>query len=146
GFEEVRSEAEEQARAGGGSGAAPAEVGPAPSGPDQVQDGGGGVVLPEEGTPVSWEAGADEPAPRGGRGAAESGRRGRGVLATGEWVGLLAAVWALALAPGVRARARLLWPEQLAVVGGLGWYLAGRTPLVLGLLAVAAAGLVFRLG
>jgi hypothetical protein len=43
------------------------------------------------------------------------------------------------------ARLRLLWPEQIALLGVFGWYLEGITLTVLILLLLAVGGRVFLL-
>jgi hypothetical protein len=55
------------------------------------------------------------------------------LLASGEWLGLLAVVWVVTLLPFLPGWVRLLWPEQLLLLAGLIWYLEGLwwTPLAL---------------
>jgi hypothetical protein len=135
GFEDVRAEAEHQARTGATYAAPPAGGA-----------GAGRAPFPEQGTPLSWRAAPDAPAPRLRLDSLE-GRETRAALAaSGQWLGLLAAAWFLSLAPHLLARVRLFWPEQVAALGALGWYLAGPTAVVLGLLLLAAAGRLFYLG
>jgi hypothetical protein len=108
--------------------------------------GAGREPFPEWGTPLSWRAAPDAPAPRL-RLDSLAGRRTRAALAaSGQWLGLLAAAFFLSLAPPLLARVRLFWPEQVAALGALGWYLAGPTAVVLGLLLLAVAGRLFHLG
>jgi hypothetical protein len=130
-FEEVRAEADRQAQ----KGEAPAD-GPARAGP----------ALPEEGTPRSWQAvpGGDAPRPEL---ASEQGRRVRGALAaSGQWLGLLAAVWFLAWSPLLLGWARRFWPELIALSGVAGWSLAGPTFVVLFLVVLGVAGRLLLAG
>jgi hypothetical protein len=53
---------------------------------------------------------------------------------------VLLAVWLLLLVPPLAWAARLLWPEEVVLLGALGWHLAGPTLLVLLLLAVGVMG------
>jgi hypothetical protein len=89
------------------------------------------------GTPVSWLA-------RPGAGplefqltSRESQRTRQASTASGEWLVCLGIVWILAFLPFFVARLRLFWPEQVALLGVLGWYLAGLTSIVGGLLLIA---------
>jgi hypothetical protein len=54
-------------------------------------------------------------------------------------------VWLASALPFLSARLRLLWPEQIVLLGAFGWYLAGPSSLVLGLLFLAVLGRVFLL-
>lgn len=46
-----------------------------------------------------------------------------------QWLGLLAGIWLLSFFPSVLGLAKPLWPEQIALLGLFGWYLAGPNPL-----------------
>jgi hypothetical protein len=70
------------------------------------------------------------------------------VIASGEWLGLLAVIWIVTLMPLVSGWLRELWPEQLAILAGLVWLAGGALLAVLAVLAVAVLarlGLVMRL-
>jgi hypothetical protein len=67
------------------------------------------------------------------------------LIASVEWLGALAVVWILSLLPFLRRRLHLFWPEQIALLGILGWHWAGLTSIVLGLLFMAACSRVFLL-
>jgi hypothetical protein len=124
GFEALRAEAEKAAEAGG---AAP-EARPA---------------WEAEGVPLYARADAGAAAPTLTL-TPEEDRRAREVWpASAAWLGLLALVGLLALSPSVMAWARALWPEQVGLVGLLGWWAAGATIVVLVLLLLAAAGRVW---
>jgi hypothetical protein len=131
-FEKERAEADRQAQ----KGEAPAD-GPARAvGPD----------LPGEGTPRSWGADHGGEAPRPEL-ESEQGRRVRAALAaSGQWLGLLAAVWFLAWSPFLLARARLVWPELIALAGVAGWSLAGPTFVVLLLVVLGVTGRLLLTG
>ncbi|MFO0926405.1 MAG: hypothetical protein U0736_05115 [Gemmataceae bacterium] len=68
------------------------------------------------------------------------------VVFSGQWLFLLVGVWALTLTAAVRGVLRVLWPEELALLGLVGWQLAGPTVVVLALIMVAAIarGLLVR--
>ena len=120
-FEAVREEAEEQA-------------GLAES------DGRVEVGWPEEGRPLYAWAAAGAPAPEPTL-AAEGGGRPATSRAEGwAWLGFLVVVGLISLWPASAARFRLLWPEQIALVGLAGWWVAGATSVVLALLLLAVAG------
>ncbi len=74
----------------------------------------------------------------------ERSREGqRALAASGEWLALLAVAWALTLVPFLPTLARLLWPEQLLLLGA-GLWLAGVA--LLAVLGVLALGLLARVG
>jgi hypothetical protein len=134
GFESERAEAEKQAQ----KGEATAEGSPRPAAV--------GPSLPEEGTALSWEAGPGGAAPRPEL-ASEQGRRVRAALASsGQWLGLLAAVWFLAWSPLLLGWARAFWPELLALAGVAGWSLAGPTFVVLFLVLLGVVGRLLLAG
>lgn len=105
------------------------------------------------GMPLSWQALPDfqrrdadpgEPSPLQLT-ARKSQRMQQALLLSGQWLSVLVVVWFLSLLPILPARLRLFWPEQLALLGVFGWYLAGMTAIVLGLLLAAASGRIFLL-
>jgi hypothetical protein len=123
-FEAVRAQAERQARLGEGPAA----------------EAWRGAELAERGTPLSWQAGPDGGAPEV-RLEPSAERRARAAAAVaGQWLGLLVLTWAVSLSALLRGLARRLWPEQVALVGLLGWHLAGPTLVVLLLVALACCG------
>jgi hypothetical protein len=130
GFEDVRAEADRLAQKGEGP----------------ARTAGAGPVLPEEGTPLSWEAGSGGAAPRPEL-VPEQGRQVRAALASsGQWLGLLAAAWFLAWSPFLLARVRAVWPELLALAGAAGWSLAGPTFVVLFLVVLGVVGRLLLAG
>src|SRR5205085_7619007 len=79
--------------------------------------------------------------------ASEQGRRVRAALAaSGQWLGLLAAVWFLAWSPLLLAWSRRVWPELTALAGVAGWSLAGPTFVVLFLVVLGVAGRLLLAG
>ncbi len=72
-------------------------------------------------------------------------RRHETLIASGQWLGFLAAVWFLSSLPSWRTLLRLFWPEQIAILGLIGWHLAGLTSIVLSLLLLAGCGRAFFL-
>jgi hypothetical protein len=146
GFEDLRAEAERQADAG-------ESVETIVSSDDggvarfTVPGGHGGTFrsLPQRGTPISWQAqpGAEPPALHLISHDAQQTRQA--LTSSGQWLGLLGVVWGLSFLPFVLARLRPFWPEQIALLGVLGWYLEGLTLTVLILVLLAVWGRVFLL-
>src|SRR5205807_2613407 len=68
------------------------------------------------------------------------------LAASGQWLGLLAAVWFLAWSPLLLGWARAFWPELLALAGAAGWSLAGPTFVVLFLVLLGAVGRLLLAG
>jgi hypothetical protein len=137
GREEVRAEAERQAR-GGKPASAPAHgEEPSPAGPDSDR---GGATLTDRGTPLFGQSAADASSPQLRLNPATEPWGVESLLAGAQWVAVAAVVWGLSFLPTWTARLRLLWPEQVALLGLLGWYLAGPTLPVLFLLVLGASG------
>jgi hypothetical protein len=67
----------------------------------------------------------------------------RALISSSKLLGVLVAVWLLSVLPSFRTRLYLFWPEQIALIGILGWHLAGLTTIVLGLLFLAAVSRIF---
>ena len=67
-------------------------------------------------------------------------------LGAGAWLAVVAVVWLLSLVPAVRRRTRSFWPEQLLILGAIGWYVAGPRPVTLAFLAAWATVRLVRLG
>jgi hypothetical protein len=147
-FEGLRAAAEQRARngapdpdvpaAGDGQGAA--------GGAGREATGGPAGAFPERGTPLTWQAGPGEPAPRLRLASEETRAMKHALIASGPWLALLAAVWALSLSPLLLGWARLFWSEPFTLLGALGWYAAGPTAVVLLLLALGVGARVFHLG
>lgn len=97
------------------------------------------------GTPLSWQTlpGA-EPGTLQLTSRA-SARTRHAVAISFVWLAAVAALGALAFFPLVMVRLRLFWPEQLALLGLLGWYGSGMTWIALGLLFFAFWGRVYLL-
>jgi hypothetical protein len=70
----------------------------------------------------------------------ESQQTRQALAVSGEWLGSLIVVCVLAFLPLLPARLRLFWPEQFALLGLVGWHLAGLTSIVGGLLLIAMCG------
>ena len=75
----------------------------------------------------------------------ESQRTRQALAASGQWLGGLIVVWILSFLPFLPARLRLFWPEQIGVLGAIGWHVAGLTSVVLLLFFAAACGRAFLL-
>ncbi len=112
-FEEAREAAEHEAQAG------------------TTMNGTDTPRLPERGTPLSWQVGPGGAPPRLHLRAADARQIEAARTASAWWLGLLAVVWFLAMVPFLAATACRFWPEQMALLGALGWRLAGPTFLVL---------------
>jgi hypothetical protein len=112
----------------------------------QEPPGGAGGVFPARGRPVTWQARPGEPAPRLRLASEESRAATQALIASGPWLALLAAVWALSLSPLLLGWVRLFWAEPFTLLGALGWYVAGPTVVVLLLLVLGVGGRVFHLG
>jgi hypothetical protein len=110
-----------------------------------VADASGSFNPPLVGTPISWQARADGQAPILQLTSRASQQTRQALAASGQWLGALVVVWILSFLPFLLPRLRPFWPEQLALVGLLGWQLAGLTSIVLGLLSIALCGRVFLL-
>jgi hypothetical protein len=95
---------------------------------------------------LTWQARPGESAPRLRLGSEESRAATHALIASGPWLVLLTAVWALSLSPFLLGWVRLFWPEPFTLLGALGWYVAGPTVVVLLLLALGVGGRVFHLG
>jgi hypothetical protein len=135
--EPVRAAAERQARSGGG----PAkEEDAARRGVDLDE------TAPSRGTPVTWQFGAVGPRRVVELEPADSAGTRLAFLVSAQWLGVLLLVWWLSLLPVADRLARRLWPEALALVGVVGWLLAGPTALVLFLLAAGLLGRVLLVG
>jgi hypothetical protein len=76
-----------------------------------------------------------------------SQRQTRQALAfSGQWLMLLLVVWTVALSGVLRTLFRWLWPEQVALLGVLGWQVAGPTVVVLLLVGLGVLGRLHSAG
>jgi hypothetical protein len=146
-FEKVRERAERDAAEGAPLALEPASPGELPqlAGVGMVQaPGPRGDPLPERGTPLRWQTGPETDAPRLLLTARGEQQAKRSVGLTLLLAVLLLAVWALAHFPGVLAWVRAFWPEQVALLGCLGWQAYGPAlPLLLLVVAGVSARLLF---
>jgi hypothetical protein len=140
-FEELRARAEREA-----SEAAPLILEPAESGelPDVV--GLRGDPLPERGTPLRWQTGPEIEAPRLLLTPLSDQQTRRAAGASVLLLILLVVVWALAHFPGVLAWVRAFWPEQVALLGCLGWQTYGPALPLLLLIGLGVSARVLFLG
>jgi hypothetical protein len=97
------------------------------------------------GVPMSWQAQAGGDPPRLQLMSRAERRTRQALAASVEWGAGSLVVWLLSLVPFLRRRLRLLWPEQVALLGLLGWHLAGPTTIVMVLFATAVCGRLFLL-
>jgi hypothetical protein len=100
----------------------------------------------EGGMPYYARGGADnQAAPQLALVSTRDRENGTAVIATAQWLALLGFVAGLSFFPTALARIRLLWPEQLGLLGGLGWWLVGPTVLAVFLVVLAVCGRVLVL-
>jgi hypothetical protein len=146
-FEELRARAEREAGEAVPLSAdppAPAEL-PQLAGVGMVQaPGPRGDALPERGTPLRWLTGSESDGPRVQLAPVREQQAKRSVGLSVLLGLLLLLVWALAHFPGVLAWVRAFWPEQVALLGCLGWQTYGPTvPLLLLVVIGVSARLLF---
>jgi hypothetical protein len=138
GFEQLRSETQRQAQMGAAfpplATAGAADPGGHPWGPGEGR-AGVGVLLPPRGTPYYWRAAAGAPPPTARLAPGEEGDP-----SPWPWVTALAVVWLLSLLPFAGSWVRLFKLELLAGLGLFGCWLAGPTPVAVGLLLIWAIG------
>ncbi len=144
-FEPVRARAERDA-------AEAAPVALEPAAPDELpQLAGIGMVqapgprgdpLPERGTPLRWQTGPEADAPRLLLAPLSDQETRRAAAASLLLAVLLVLVWALGHFPEVLAWVRSFWPEQMALLGCLGWQTYGPA---LPLLFLVVLGVTARL-
>ncbi|MGH7172502.1 MAG: hypothetical protein ACRELG_19660, partial [Gemmataceae bacterium] len=108
-----------------------------------------GLAIPEMegvgGTAMSWRSSPGSEPLVLKLTSRESQRTRQALALSGQWLGGLVVVWILSFLPFLLARSRLFWPEQIGVLGAIGWHVAGLTSVVLLLLLVAVCGRVFLL-
>ena len=97
------------------------------------------------GTPISWQAPAGSAPPTLQFVSREEQWTRQSLIASGQLLGVLAVVWLLSFVPMLLSRLRLIWPEQLVLIGALGWHLSGLTWVVVILLFFALCGRLFLL-
>jgi hypothetical protein len=97
------------------------------------------------GTPMSWHSSPDGQLLELRLTPRESQRTRQALAASGQWLGGLVVVWLLSFVPLLLMRLRMFWPEQIALVGVIGWHVEGLTLVVLLLLAAAACARVVLL-
>jgi hypothetical protein len=104
------------------------------------------VSLSESGgTPTSWRSSLDGKPLELQLISQESESIRHALASSGQWLGGLVVVWILSYLPMLLARLRLFWPEQIGLLGAVGWHVAGLTSVVLLLLLVAVCSRVFLL-
>jgi hypothetical protein len=148
-FEELRAKAERDAVDAAPLALEPATAGELPqlAGVDMVQaPGPRGDPLPERGTPLRWQTGAKTDAPGLLLTPQSDQQTKRAFGLSVLLVLLLLAVWALAHLPGMLAWVRAFWPEQLALLGCLGWQTYGPALPLLLLVAVGVSARLLFLG
>jgi hypothetical protein len=118
-FERVRAHAEQQGMASAAQPAVGDEPLPGP-GPGQWATGPSDP-LTERGTPTYWWAAAAAAPPSLSLRAEWVQQLRRSLAATGLMLLLAASAWGLAQRPRAVAWFRALWPEQLALLGWVGW-------------------------
>jgi hypothetical protein len=148
-FEDVRARAEREAGE-----AAPLVLEPAA--PDDLPElAGVGMVqapgprgdpLPERGAPLRWQTGPEVEAPRLLLSPLAERQAKRSAAVTVLLATLLALAWALAHFPGVLAWVRAFWPEQLALLGCVGWQTYGAALPLLALILVGVSARLIFLG
>jgi hypothetical protein len=143
----VQAEARRQSRAGavlpapvpGGAeeGMTPAYAGLAAGRP--AGDLGEGFA--ERGTPLYWQtADAGAAAPELRLTAVRAQQLKRALAASLLLGALLLGTWLLSYVPGIVPWLRALWPEQVALLGGLGWLTTGLNLLVIFVLVLGVCG------
>jgi hypothetical protein len=131
GFEPLRAEAERQTRRAGDAASL------------QLNDGD---VMPLQGAPTYWRGEAKAVPPQLVLTTARS-QKTRGALGGSLLIMVLVlSAWAMARFPSFRGWARLFWPEQMALLGCLGWQLFGLNLLVLFLVLLGVCARSVYLG
>jgi hypothetical protein len=132
-LERLRSDAEVQVKAGGLAGAEVAGIGHL-------------FALPHRGVPESWQVESDNLVPQLRLTAVETEQNRRALAATFLLVLALVTIWWLSTLPGAAAWLRLLWPEQLALLAGFGFWQLGPGIGVSFLMLLALGARCFLLG
>ena len=108
--------------------------------------GAGGSALPERGTPYSGQGGPESAVPVLVLTPSTEHENRSALLAACLWLALMTTVWFLSLMPSLLRWTRPFWPEQLVLLGALGWFFVGPRPMVLALLTGWAAVRLVRVG
>jgi hypothetical protein len=102
--------------------------------------------LPVRGQVLRWQTGAAAESPVLKLAATQLDEQQRAWTETRlvllAFAGLLGLTWV----PGIGPSMRRFWPEEIAVVAGLGWYCGGFSPLALVLLLMAVVGRAWLVG
>jgi hypothetical protein len=148
GFEALRVEAERQARKG-----AYRSLPVAVAEPDEAHAGDTtplamwtGDAMPDHGTPAYWHGDANDAPPALVLTPARAQQTRQALGGSLVVVVLLLSAWLMAQFPGIRAWARMLWPEQMALLGCLVWQLFGLNLLVLFLVLLGVCARLVYLG
>lgn len=130
GFEDLRARAERQAQSGG-----PPEpltsLYPLAQVPDATGLEGSRLpgtrsgVLPAFGTPMHWQGDPDSALPRVHLTPLRTGQTKRAFAASLLLLVLLLVAWIVSYFPGVLSWVRAFWPEQMALLGCIGWQTLG---------------------
>jgi len=148
-FEELRARAEGEAPEVPPLALGPAEPGELPelAGVGVAQaPGPRGDPLPERGTPLRWQTGPEVDAPHLLLAPLSDQQTRRAARVSVLLAVLLLVVWALAYFPGVLAWVRAFWPEQVALLGCLGWQTYGPALPLLLLIALGVSARLLFLG
>jgi hypothetical protein len=99
---------------------------PVPAGGDGERIAGPrGGTLPERGVPLHWQGDPETPAPRLRLTLAQAGQTRQALAASLLLLVLLVVAWVVAHFPGIFAWVRAFWPEQMALLGCIGWQTLG---------------------
>jgi hypothetical protein len=148
-FEEVREKAEREAAEAAPLALEPSAAGELPelAGVGMVQaPGPRGDPLPERGAPLRWQTGPEADAPRLLVAPLSDRQTMRAAGASLLLAVLLVLVWALAHFPGAVAWVRAFWPEQVALLGCLGWQTYGPALPLLFLIVLGVTARLLFLG
>jgi hypothetical protein len=136
GLEEVRLEAERRIRVGLPSPSEEEDLTDLAAGGILQAAGPRGDLLPHRGTPLRWQTPPEAPTPVLSLRSLEDLQGQRALGGSLLLVLLVLLVWTLARFPVLHAWFRVFWPEQVIVLGGVGWWTLGRPPVVLILVVI----------
>jgi hypothetical protein len=121
-----------------------------------VEDAGGasdlpaaaarGSLLPERGTPTHWWATTLAPAPRLHLEAEREQQVRQSWAVAGVWLIVLLGVWVVSYCPRILAWVWATWPEQMVVLGVVGWQLLGVSLLAVCLIWLGLSTRLFYFG
>ncbi|MBV9123379.1 MAG: hypothetical protein JO112_08485, partial [Planctomycetes bacterium] len=103
-------------------------------------------VFPEAGTPTYWQAAAPGGVPRLALTALEVRTIHQDVWLSLGLLALFGLIWMLPRHPWLRTWVQGLWPEEMIVLGLLGWQLVGPAWAFLFLAALGLCGRLVHLG